>query len=953
VQSFSLTVEFFGPSDGPLANGSQLPVVGTAQTLELVDSDWTGSYPLAKTVPFQPLAGCSIGDVGFITLTWEKTVFTIAPKPTPLDVSSFAERVQALWRNQLVVHDSEWTPDVAQDLILPEEKDLLKPTDLGWWSSEALLLKAGSQTPTSLDALPKGLPKSLGDGKGIASIHPVSLKWLLELLHRSPEKTPVRFRDSWARDDLPKGESDQYARVATLPGYDKNRPIPCGGALSVLVLDNLHYGSGIQGNARLRLEPAAGLAPALNLEEPFSEYGIARQDFHIDVWGDWKLSLVDVVDGKESTQSPLTVSFLQPRLDADLLKTPTHQPQSQGKDVFRWAIPWKEGALGDHLCGVVELVTQIEGSKVSTGICVIPSVVQRREPDSTLETKRTAWTLGGDGFIVAKAPEATSTPHGKKKSAPTGKVTHTFTLKEWSEAANSNNFRLHQRLARAVQDLAKAGRFRLDSLDAGGLECTLATTSKTLAAQLEDTALQSGLFQDVALVAPDENAPVAGNYRLKLSLEGGASHHTLLEFDLAPALDCLVRNGLGSVGAATGFASQTAGATSNLLGNAGAVAGEIPGQGAIAKDAAKGKLLSAKAKNAPVLPYTVAFHLVPSHFLQLADRADDLIEPEEWAGLLKYPSYVGTAPGTAANATGLAQNEASVLESKAGVGSVHGSAPAAPIACLATGILGALGSQSFGSVHVRQIPPAKAGDPHQLVVSSDTSGTPSQWRPVDVRLVGTLGGKDVSFSGTKTPGRVSVQIPWPEKPDSETFDATLEGVSASKSDAPMPAALDVSIPLRPSWPDAKFVFKKMGKDLQIQVNLPGLKGAGATKTALGGAEKISVEVYAEGGSMFAVKGTHPRGGAGFTYGDSEFNLRVVVQAFVKSAPATIQATFDSDAGWRQRIVFDWDGSSIPSRDGIRFFDLGDFGDGADDVVLLDSVDTGGDQASAAQEDPDA
>jgi hypothetical protein len=308
----------------------------------------------------------------------------------------------------------------------------------------------------------------------------------------------------------------------------------------------------------------------------------------------------------------------------------------------------------------------------------------------------------------------------------------------------------------------------------------------------------------------------------------------------------------------------------------------------------------------------VAFHLVPSHFLQLADRAHSLIEPAEWTEFLKYTNFVGTLPASGTTSTPTAGNG-------------PGSTPV-PICCLATDILGAIGSQTFGPPQFTQILPDKKGDHHLLKVTSNTAGTPTQWLPVDVRLVGTLVGNAETFSGTKIDGKVSVTFPWPAKPDRDTFNATLEGVPSTPTNAPMPAALAVSIPLRPSWNDAIFVFKKTGNNLQLQVILPGLKGAGDNQSW--GAEKISVEVQTPGGPQLAVKGTRnpPLGGKGFTYGDANFQFEVEVQDFVKAPPATYQVTFqatlDSVPTWQKQISFTWDGSTIPNGKDTRFFDLG-------------------------------
>lgn len=891
--------------------------VGKEQTLELTDSDWS-TTETDKDVEFSPEPGCSVGDVEIVQLEWESKILSVVKKGDAADWKAYQERLKPLWRNLLVKHDSEWTPEKAKELILPEEKEELKPTDLGWWSAENILIKPSETMPSSLDALPKGLPDGFGDGKGVTAIHPVAFKWLLELAHRKPDVEALQFRDAWTRDALPKADRSKYTSTATILGFDKSKPIPSGGELKVMALDNFYYASGMSGNARMRLESVAGTAPSLDLEIPFGEHGVARADFQPDVWGDWGLYLIEGLGGEESKKGPISIKFQPPELDNDLLAKSVHQPLATVRpDVYRWSIPWKPDALGEKLHGIVELHSKIGGEWVPAGIGAVAKTIPMPEPTSPLAPE-TGWKLNSD-WIEPAAPNETST--GKPAAAKPSKLTANFLLSDWIKVAPPDGFKLHSRLARSIQDLrAGCGAITVTSLGVGGTECVVSATDANHADQLENSALRLGLFSAVEkeVLEVMSGKKLIKKHQVRLGVEPGAKNHTLIEFDLGPALDCLVQNGVGGLGAKAGFVSGVAGKTSGLLGKVEAIGKTVPG-GSDASESARvgGDAAGKLTPDAMQMEYTVGFHLLPSHFLNLADRnsdpenadaGDDLLDASEWADLAKFAGFLGPVKAPAVGASGAPSN--------------------GPIGTLSTRTLGNLGSIGFGTPSIRQAFPNKSSKTHQLMLSCPITGAKPQWKRIGVRLRANLQGQEKIYAGTLGSSEATFALPWPES-GAASLDVVVDGFPMlTDSDDPekvvsTPPSLSVEIPLQPVWSDALPVLALASGVLTISIVAPGLKGTyPSVEKPIEGAEKVEVEVLSETGTSIPVRRTNFPKDIGFTYGDSGFRASVSVPGFSKLPEGRYTVAFKTAVGGGKRFDFEWRGRKLSAPSEVRVYDAG-------------------------------
>lgn len=934
LESYDILVHFVRKApDAKPGETAALQLVGEDRLIDLTDADWSGG-PVEKMVEFVPLGDFSLGDIEQIGLEWESRLLVVARKQEGGDWASFLKRTQPLWRNLIVNHDSEWTPDIAKELILPEEKDQISPTDLGWWSAESKVLKADGTLPDSVDGLPKGIPTGLGDGKHIAAIHPVSLKWMLELGHRNPAVHPMRFRNSWTRDNIPQADRSKYPTAMTVLGHADSVQYVAGSPVRVLVIDQFYNASGKRGSARLRLEHSQGSAPPLDLEIPFDDKGVARGDLHPDVWGSWKLQYLEGEDTPAAGSSPVDLEFIPPEIDETLLERSVHQPLGTiSPDVYRWTIPWKPGVDGDRLHGVVELLLKVAGKVSPTGIGVIATTIPKPEPKAKLNPEK-GWKLDGDWISL-------SPPEKKDKGQTPGKITDNFPLSEWVDAGLKDEIRLHARLARSIQDLRmSAGAFKVGKLESNGTECVLKAADAARADALENFALRTGLFSRVELevlevVVAKKTSKV---HQVRLAVEPGNLSHSLVEFNLGPALDCLVQNGLAGLGETADFLKGTAAKTSGILSKVEAVSAIVPQGdkvGGLAKEG--GDAASKVASTDTKIEYTVGFHLVPSHFLNLSDRngdpegpegSDTLLEPSEFAFLASWPSFFKPLSVDASKAEGLLDQGVAMVGEKLGL-PASAPTPSIPrtsnLGFQSSHVLGTLGGIRFGVPTLRQELPSKNNPSHTLILTCPVTGSSADWKKVGVRLLAKSNGEALSVPGTISPSTASFRLDWPKEPP-EILQATLDGYPLLKiQDDPekvvsTPASLSVAIPLQPAWSDSTPVLSLVKGALTMTLWVPGLKGSNpANSTPTTGADKVEVELRNPSGDSLTVHRTGFKKDIGYTYADTFFHASASAPGFTKNPEGAYTVLFRVGSG-SKRFGFEWKAGKLSASSEIRVFD---------------------------------
>jgi len=963
ISKYRLNVCFL---QGSIASTEQKPlIVGEESFVELEDKDWSSNPVIEKLAVFVPKPGYSIGDVDLLKITDTMGgAFQLVLRRSKVDWKGFQARTEVLWRNLLLTHDSDWVPDVAKHFIKdnpkasdssntpPADEVVVKPTDVGWWNDQAVVLKAGEKLPDKLESIAKSAPSFLGDGKGIVSVHPVTLKWLLEYVTRSEEQQ-AQFLCKGIHQSLPTADRKSYFRTLVPLGYKDLRSSPCGGSLTVIALDNLYYASGKDGAAAIRLKPKLpGVAPDVIVEVPFGGYGVALKEISLDVWGDWELSLADrSEESKEWIDADgvktFDFSIAPPELDLEKLAQDAYQPKATGHDEFSWKIPWKTGVHCATYGGMVELVLISGSQKIPTGIGVIPKTTDHHQPKSKLvelgKDDPKLWKLEDGCWIV---PD--------QQSDKDAKITANFSFSEWKKAAKGPTFRLHQKLACAVQDLREQGKSLIPKvLSESGLEASLKVYDSKHGEKLKRAGLESGLFETIELTKASKTETW-----IRLVISEKEVNETGLVFDLSHALELLadsaVVKAMDGANAAAGFAGDVSAASGMV-----AKAASLDSQGSkVSKGAGKVSDATGKAAAHKTGEFTVAFHLLPKHFIRMSERSDGLLTAFEWARYLKdYPTYVAIPPGATiatpdassamSSAKGFVSEKAGELTGKVSsflgvsdapnpAGDALASAkPASPICIVAANPIGSLGSQSFSEPKISQVFPDKPEGDLKLKVTAKLTGGPKLWKEIDVRLRGDVGGGTIEITGSKGADEAVFLIPWPSGSGS-SFNATLCGVPVTMQGNPassmIPRALNYEIHLQPNWERLQPVMTFIKNDLVFNLTVLGLKGCSSKSSTTGKsgkpiklsptqqAEKVSIEAFHEGEKIvLPIKGIHPFSGEGFTYADAGFKLDLRVANLKKAKPGKISITL-SAAGKRHRFLFDWDGRTIPSGDGIMIFD---------------------------------
>lgn len=837
-----------------------LEEVGKPITVRLEDKDWPGPI-VTKEIKFESAnADVSSADFEKIRLDYDDTFLYVAWKGATSLEESLRALVKPLWRDLQFDRVSDWCLAGAKASLTEEEKDI-KPEDLAWWTDKGVVFSKEKAPAKPEDPLNRGLPSFLPTDSKVRLVHPITWTNLLEVAFRSrkPGAGSLQFRKDWTRDQLPEETRKKIPQMMVQLDPPAGAPLAPGQVLRMLASDDHYYASGLEtGSVKMRLEPeGSDRGPSRDFEFSLGEFGVAMPRIPLSVWGSWKLSLLDAAS--ESPSGSMSLKIPAPEIDQKALESDLHQPLPIGGDRFSWALPWKGEVQADSFAAVMELVLIVEEKWTATGIAVYAHAEPSPTPKSVLFPIGEEWVLGEDGFITStgknNADKKVKDKNGNKVALPSDKITKNFKHSEWLKVApevdKKRTVKLHPRLALGVQDLRDLGALDLVSLKADGLGCTIKVNSKDLATKMERQALNTGIFASVGLAA------VKGVYHLDLAIEAATKRSAVYHFDLAPALAKAAELGLTTALDAASMASKLAGAATSAAGFVAKVASWIPGGEKTASVAGQVKSTGKKVPPPPPAPrYSVAFHLVPDHFLTTEELDDGLVSPAEWASLMTKTNLVGVVPGLASGAPtagdakdsllGAAKSEAgSRLGADWGAAASEGldaavaSAPASgPVGVVATRVLGSVSNLKIGS-DIALVPGfTKKGE--KRFVSVQVPLVPDKkWSSYRLLLQGTCDGEDVKVVGTAAKTKVEFQLPWPAGPSPEAFEGMVVaeppplGVAnfdprTTKIDMPDPVV--VNIDWEPSWVKGTASIASSAKAVVIQVTCLGLRGANVDAT---------------------------------------------------------------------------------------------------------------------------
>lgn len=835
--------------------------VGKPISVKLEDKDWPGPI-VTKEIKFEAAkAEFSSADFEKIRLDYDDTFLYVAWKGATSLEESLRALVKPLWRDLQFDRVSDWCLEGAKASLTEEEKDI-KPEDLAWWTDKGVVFSK-EKAPTNPDApLDRGLAPFLPKDTKVRLVHPVTWTNLLEVAFRSrkPGAGSLQFRKEWTRDQLPEETRKKIPQMMVQLDPPPSTPLVPGQVLQMLATDDHYYASGLEGaTVNMRLEPeGSDRGPSRDFEFPLGEFGVAMPKIPLSVWGSWKLSLLDAAS--ESPSGSVSLKIPAPEIDEKALESDLHQPLPVGGDRFSWALPWKGDVQADSFAAVMELVLIVEDKWTATGIAVYAHAEPSPMPKSVLCKSGEEWSMGADEFIVSTGKDNTKkkvkNKEGKLVSVPSDKITDNFKHSEWLKVApevdKKRTVKLHARLALGVQDLRDLGALDLVSLKTDGLGCTIKVKSKDLATKMERQALNTGTFASVGLAA------VKGVYHLELAIEAATKRSAVYHFDLAPALAKAAEMGLTTALDAASMASKLAGAATSAAGLVAKVASWIPGGEKTASVAGQVKSTGKKVPPPPPAPrYSVAFHLVPDHFLTTEELDDALVSPAEWASLMTKTNLVGIVPGLATGAPSAADAKDSLLgAAKSEVGSRLGadwgsaasegldaaaaSAPASgPVGVVATRVLGSVSNLKIGSEFVL-IPGSPKKGQARFVTVQVPLVPDAKWPSYKFKLQGTSDGKEIEVLGAAAKSKVEFQVPWPSGASPEPFEGLVVaepptlGVAnfdprTTKIDLPDP--VPVEFDWTPEWVRGTASVVASAKAVVIQVTCLGLRGANVEATS--------------------------------------------------------------------------------------------------------------------------
>jgi hypothetical protein len=239
---------------------------------------------------------------------------------------------------------------------------------------------------------------------------------------------------------------------------------------------------------------------------PIAGTGIGALEISADFWGTWKIVADQDQDasntkvwGKDTVQIPSPEFGTSDDLD-------TFEDMEGMPGTVVWRMPWKGSPPRVGFRAIVEPVRLQDGKRTPAGIGTFAWSLAAREPTTKL--------LDPDRFemdavyitgvkpeakkAAATASQSTATAAGdgpkkdkKRKGPPPLMVTDLFS---WDEIAKAlpRKGRIHQRLLRSLNDLAKLGKdFRLESVDADGNGCVISTSADLSARVLQVDAFRT------------------------------------------------------------------------------------------------------------------------------------------------------------------------------------------------------------------------------------------------------------------------------------------------------------------------------------------------------------------------------------------------------------------------------------------------------------------------------
>ncbi|OJH34193.1 M15 family metallopeptidase [Cystobacter ferrugineus] len=507
------------------------------------------------------------------------------PRPKRLEnrIELFGKAVTRHWRNLLLDHLNEWTPESLETQLearseaghLEDIVDTSSPTvfaawkknirPLSWWSrkkneddpyGEVPVLGAEAQEQSIFGSGEQLLPESANT----LNVHPVTTLWLIDILL---EKETIAFKKAWPPATLKRSESTQKPPFL---GFLHKEVKPTVGMELVGILVQHGYATTDGANATdvsFSAAPEGEGAPTSapqTLGRTAYRDGVAMVRTLFPFWGSWRMQATDGVGQPfEPLQTAgMTLQTDRPELEGQTLVLGTGKtaPASDGK-----VRPLVSGSLNFSknwpiaLAGyvVLEHWRAPKGSKPNleepptSGAWAIP-VIANRPP---LKKVDRGLKYEGD-FIV-----------GKEKEKNNPRVTADFTFQDFVKhrqfgqvfAGEAANFKLAFPLAHRLQELKTACRPRtqrekpivplVKRLSVNGLTLHVSTASgaEPELAFLEERLAQLPASPLFSVERVPEKAAISITY-----LEPESAGPLFFDFDPGPALGLIAAEAFSAEG---------------------------------------------------------------------------------------------------------------------------------------------------------------------------------------------------------------------------------------------------------------------------------------------------------------------------------------------------------------------------------------------------------------------
>lgn len=451
------------------------------------------------------------------------------------DVAHFKHLVSARFRNVVVEHLNEWSPDGLLASLKaryqnPEDELKRFAEAMAFWAhdEQPILGEEGAEEPLFAESPnERQLPKTTK----LDNMHPVAAAWLLNLLSKHNK---AAFKPSAP----PKGREDArealYAGWA--PAYDPQPPRLVGDPMIALSVSkgDVDDEAGVSMSFSAR---GAGWKAPLEIGRAPCKRGLAYTALRLPFWGKWTLEI--------ASQSPeplgaVTLSVLTPVLagappsaEAGGAQTlaETSPPEALKNGSYQWRIDF-----------------QTNRPRVLQGWILIKTWKRTIGAPPPAEGDPDPYTLSTVGIPIEARPEAkTSAIHEKDfvieggwiVKGPSDKwLTDKFTYGDYCTAnGGAAPARLSKLLAEGVQStrVKYASAVYVSRLSADGLSVSLTATSLKKLKTAADQAQKDGWFQSV--VQAKETDPVTVTAKEVSTSEAG---ELLAPFDPAAAFGQLL-----------------------------------------------------------------------------------------------------------------------------------------------------------------------------------------------------------------------------------------------------------------------------------------------------------------------------------------------------------------------------------------------------------------------------